>query len=158
GRLADRPNGCAPVGPQAGTGASPQGQGQGVAISIGRNIPSLRALRQLDGTSRELSSVFERLASGQRINRASDDAAGLAIASSLNADARVFNQGVRNLNDGISYLNVAEGGINELKNILIRIRELATQSSNGVYSNTQRQALDVETQALVAEHNRIVAS
>ena len=78
-----------------------------MSIRIGSNISSLQAQRQLGQTSDLLSKTFERLSSGQRINRASDDAAGLAIVSSLNADRRVYSQGVRNLNDGVSALNVA---------------------------------------------------
>ena len=93
---------------------------------------------------------------GCAFNKASDDAAGLSVAASLDVDARVFNQGVRNLNDGISYLNIAEGATSSLKDILIRMRELATQSSNGTLKDTQRQALDGENQALIGEYNRIL--
>ncbi len=75
-----------------------------MSISLGSNIASLQAQRQLFETEQKLSTVFERLSSGQRINRASDDAAGLAIASSLNTDTRVYTQGIRNFNDGLSFL------------------------------------------------------
>ena len=75
-----------------------------MAITLGSNIASLRGIRQLNKTSSELGTVFERLSSGQRINKASDDAAGLAIAEALKADSAIFNQGVRNLADGLSLL------------------------------------------------------
>lgn len=91
-----------------------------------------------------------------RINKASDDAAGLSIASSLNADERVYAQAVRNVNDGINYLNIADGALSELSNITMRQIELAEQAANGVYSFNQRRALTAEANALVREYNRIV--
>lgn len=114
--------------------------------------------RNLARTSSELGSTFERLSSGLRINRASDDAAGLAVASSLGINKRVFYQGVRNLNDGLSLLNVAEGSLGQLSNIVIRQRELAEQSANGVLSDGQRSALDLEAQSLFEEYERILSS
>lgn len=128
------------------------------AVSLNTNLASQRAIRRLGESSRELSGTFERLSSGQRINRAADDAAGLAVASSLNTKARVYSQAYRNINDGISFLNIAEGATGELKNILFRLRELSTQASSGTFSNTQRQSLDVESQALQGEYNRILES
>ena len=89
-------------------------------VTIGSNISSLQAQRKLGNTTATLASTFERLSSGLRINKASDDAAGLSIASSLNTDRRVFTQGIRNLNDGASALNVAEGAIDSLNNIVVR--------------------------------------
>lgn len=127
-----------------------------MAVSIGSNISALRTIRQLDGTTHNLASTFERLASGQRINRASDDAAGLSIASSLSADVRVYNKAISNVNDGISALSIANGAIDQLTDILIRQKELAEQSANGTYSATQRSALDNESKALTDEYNRIV--
>ena len=85
-----------------------------MSISLGSNIASLRGQRQLSQTSAELGTVFERLSSGQRINRAGDDAAGLAIAEALKADSAIFNQGVRNLADGLSLLTIADGAIESL--------------------------------------------
>ena len=117
-------------------------------ITLGSNIASLRGQRQLAKTSAELGTVFQRLSSGQRINKASDDAAGLSIADSLNAKSRIFNQGVRNLNDGLSLLSIADSAIENLSGIVIRLEELAEQSANGVYTNKQRKALDDEAQAL----------
>ena len=88
--------------------------------------------------SSRLTSNVSR--SGKRINHASDDAAGLAVASGLNTTTRVYTQAVRNVNDGISFLNVADGATSALKDILFRMRELSTQSSNGTFSNAQRQS------------------
>ena len=127
-------------------------------ITLGSNIASLMAQRQLGKTTDSLSTVYERLSSGMRINRASDDAAGLAIASGLAADTRIFHQGVRNLNDGISLFNIADGALNELTNIVVRIQELAEQAANGTYSSKQRGALDTEAQTLSKEFTRIQQS
>ena len=127
-------------------------------ITIGSNIYSLNAQRRLADGSNQLSKVFERLSSGQRINRASDDAAGLAISSSLNADVRVFNQGVRNINDGSSLLNIADGAIEQLSSITVRLKELAEQAANGTYGYHQRKSLDAEAQALSKEYLRIIQS
>lgn len=95
-------------------------------VSIGSNINSLRAQRQLNDATSSLGRSFERLASGMRITHASDDAAGLSISESLRVDSRIFQQGQRNLNDGISLLSIADGAVTELKSILVRIRELST--------------------------------
>ena len=128
------------------------------AVSLNSNLAALRAKRALNASSAELSSNLERLASGKRINHASDDAAGLAVSSSLNVTARVQTQAARNVNDGISFLNVADGATSALKDILFRLRELSTQSSNGTFSNAQRQSIDKESQALQAEYGRILDS
>jgi flagellin-like hook-associated protein FlgL len=127
-------------------------------IKLGTNILSQKVQRNLGRATTDLSTTSERLASGMRINKASDDAAGLAIAASLNADTRIFTQGIRNLNDGLSAGNIAEGAMEQLGNIIIRIEELSTQSANGTYSDTQRGSLQKEASALVAEWNRIVES
>jgi len=126
-----------------------------MAITLGSNIASLKGQRQLSRTSEELGSVFQRLSSGQRINKASDDAAGLSIADSLKAQSRIFNQGVRNLNDGLSLLSIADSAIENLSDIVIRLEELAEQSANGVYTSKQRKAMDAEAQALSNEFFRI---
>src|SRR4051794_29113315 len=117
-------------------------------LTLGSNIASLGAQRRLAEATAALGRTFERLSSGLRINKASDDAAGLSIAAALDIDARVFTQGVKNLNDGISYLNIAGGATSSLRDILIRLRELSTQSSNGIYRDLQRQPLDQEFQAI----------
>lgn len=128
------------------------------SIKINSNIASLNAQRRLSQSSRSLSESFSRLSSGLRINKASDDAAGLAISNGLLLDARVYSQGIRNVNDAVSLLNTAEGAATELKSLLLRNRELASQAANGTLSFTQRQALNAEANALVAEYNRIVSS
>lgn len=129
-----------------------------MAIKLGSNIASLQAQRRLGEATSSLESIYERLSSGQRINRASDDAAGLAIAEELNSKGRVFAQAIRNGNDGISLLNIADSAVEALSGVVARIRELAEQSANGTYSNTQRKALDAEAQALSKEFTRISQS
>ena len=127
------------------------------SLSTATLPPSGRSA-SLNASSAELSSNLERLSSGKRINHASDDAAGLAVSSTLNATARIHTQAARNVNDGISFLNVADGATSALKDILFRMRELSTQSSNGTFSNAQRQSIDKESQALQAEYGRILDS
>jgi flagellin-like hook-associated protein FlgL len=127
-------------------------------LSLNTNIGSLTAQNQLLKASEKLQTSFERLSSGLRINRASDDPAGLAMASALQTDSRLMAQAVRNVNDGISLLNVAEGALQELSSILQRQAELAQQAGTGTYSLAQRQAINSEANALVLEFNRIVES
>lgn len=117
---------------------------------------SLKTQRHLAAALAGAGQSMERLGSGLRINRAADDAAGLAISNSLIADSRVFTQAVRNVNDGASLLNIAEGALRELGSIADRQMELAEQAANGVYSSRQRIALDKEANALVDEYNRII--
>ncbi len=127
-----------------------------MAIRIGSNITSLQVQRNLANISANLSNGFERLSSGLRINRASDDAAGLAVSESLKANSRVYNQAMRNLSDGVSYLNIADSSMSAISDIVTRGVELAEQSSNGTYSDTQRKAMQSEADALAAEYNRII--
>ena len=129
-----------------------------MALTLGNNIASLKAQRQLSLTSDRLSTVFERLSSGQRINKASDDAAGLAIADSLRADQRVATVAIRNANDGISTIAIADSALGEIGNVLSRLAELAEQSANGVYSTQQRSALSNEFIALASEIERIAVT
>ena len=128
------------------------------SITINSNIASLNAQRRLERSTASLQGAFTRLSSGLRINKAGDDAAGLAISASLDTDRRVLSQGIRNINDGISYLNVAEGALNELTAIVIRISELAEQAANGTLGEEQREALQQEVESLEAEYNRIIES
>jgi flagellin len=128
------------------------------SITINSNLSALSTQRLLAQNTKNLERNFERLSSGMRINKASDDAAGLAIAEALNADARVFAQGIRNLNDGISLNNTAEGALRELSNITTRQIELAEQAANGVSSLQQRKAMNAEANALNDEFNRIVST
>jgi flagellin-like hook-associated protein FlgL len=125
------------------------------SFGFGQLTVSLKAQRQLGKINSELGNVLERLSSGQRINRASDDAAGLSLASSLQSDSRVFSQGIRNLNDGISLLSIASSAISSLTDITLRIQELAEQAANGSLGYDQRLALDTEAQALSSEFSRI---
>lgn len=129
-----------------------------MTIRIGSNIQALSAIRQLNHTSNNLATTYERLSSGQRINKASDDAAGLAIANELKVDQRVATVAIRNINDAISAVNLTNSAINQQKEVLFRLGELAEQSANGVYSAEQRKALDNEYQALIKEFDRIAVT
>lgn len=126
-----------------------------MTINIRTNVPSLLAQRNLDQSSGQINTAYERLSSGLRINRAKDDAAGLAIAESLRAEGRVASVAIRNANDGISIISIADQAIGQIGNVLSRLAELAEQSANGVYSNTQRSALSNEFSALTSEIERI---
>ena len=128
-----------------------------MAISIGSNITSLQAQRRLDSTGTKLSQAFNKLSSGYRINRGADDAAGLAIAESLKAQSRIAGQAIRNTNDGISTIAIADGALGEVANILARLAELASQSANGTLSTTQRSVVSNEFVALSSEIERIAA-
>ena len=127
-----------------------------MSVTINTNQASLSAQRRLQDSTDSLKISYERLSSGLRINQASDDAAGLAIATSLNADSRVYSQGIRNVNDAISLTSIAEGSVGSLEQILTRTKELAEQAANGTLTNTQRGALDKEAQSLSSEYNRII--
>jgi flagellin len=129
-----------------------------MSISLGTNIQSLQTQRQLNITQRTLSRTYERLSSGMRINRAADDAAGLSIADGLRVDQRIASVAIRNANDGISLITIADGAISEIGNILNRMAELSEQSANGVFSNYQRSALQSEFQALGSEIQRIAVT
>ncbi|ACR13496.1 flagellin [Teredinibacter turnerae] len=124
-------------------------------LVVNSNIPSLNAQRQLLQSGAALDKASERLASGKRINSAADDAAGLAISNRQTSQIRGLDQAVRNANDGISLIQTAEGALDETTNILQRMRELAIQSSNGIYSDDDRTTLDAEVQQLKAEIDRI---
>ncbi len=126
-----------------------------MSITIGSNIASLQAQRRLAIASDALGKTFEKLSSGQRINRASDDAAGLAIADSLRAQQRIATVAIRNANDGISTIGIADSALGQIGDVLSRLAELAEQSANGVFSTTQRSALSNEFVALASEIERI---
>ena len=127
-------------------------------LTIANNIASLQAQRQFGRATESRTKINEQLSSGLRINRASDDAAGLAIAESLRVDTRIFQQGLRNGNDAVNAIRIFDGALEQLTTISTRIQELAEQSANGTLGNTQRQALDAEAQALRDEATRIVES
>lgn len=124
-------------------------------LVINTNISSLNAQRQLVRSGNELTTAMERLSSGKRINNAADDAAGLAISNRMTAQVRGLTQAVRNANDGISLIQTAEGALDETTNILHRMRELAIQAANGIYSDADRATLDAEVQQLIQELDRI---
>lgn len=128
-----------------------------MGLRINTNTASLNAQRNLTETTTQLQRSMERLSSGLRITRASDDAAGLAISERLRAEVSSLQQAQRNAMDGISMLQVAEGALNETSGTLIRLRELAIQSSNGTLGSGERAALDTEFQDLLAEIDRVAA-
>lgn len=129
-----------------------------MGMRIGTNISALNAQRTLYGNRITADRSMARLASGNRINQAADDAAGLAISERLKGQIRGLRQANRNANDGISLVQVAEGGLNEVSNMLIRLRELGVQSSSDTIGDTERKFLDVEYQQLKSEVDRITSS
>ena len=126
-----------------------------MALVINTNVASLNSQRQLLNSGNALDQATERLSSGNRINSAKDDAAGLAISNRMTSQIRGLDQAVRNANDGVSMIQTAEGALQEATNILQRMRELSVQSANGIYSDADRNTLDAESQQLKAELNRI---
>jgi flagellin len=126
-----------------------------MSFSINTNLSSLNATRHLSKSSASLGKTFERLASGLRINGAKDDAAGMSISTRMTAQIRGMNAAIRNTNDAISLVQVAEGALGETTNSLQRIRELAVQSSNSTMTTTDRDDLQKEVVQLMAEIERI---
>lgn len=126
-----------------------------MGLRINTNVAAINAQRNLRGTRLDLDKSLEKLSSGHRINKAGDDAAGLAISESLRAQIRGFKQALRNTQDGISMIQVAEGGLNETSSILIRLRELAVQAASDTIGPVERQFLNVEYDQLVSEIDRI---
>ena len=126
-----------------------------MGLRVNTNVASINAQRNLVNTTVQLNRSLERLSSGLRINRAADDAAGLAISERFRADIRGLAQAQRNANDGVSLLQVAEGALNETSGNLIRLRELAVQSANGTLGAGERAVLDGEFQALLNEITRV---
>ncbi|MBF0427958.1 MAG: flagellin FliC [Magnetococcales bacterium] len=124
-------------------------------LFINTNIASINAQRNLEKSTGALGQTFQRLASGLRINSAKDDAAGLGISIRMTSQVRGLNQSIRNANDGISLAQVAEGALQETGNALQRIRELAVQSANATYTDTDRADLQKEATQLLAEIHRI---
>jgi len=126
-----------------------------MSLRIATNVASLNAQRNLSGTNHRLQRSLARLSSGKRINQAADDAAGLAISENLRGQIRGMKQANRNANDGVSLVQVAEGGLNEISNMLIRLRELAVQSSSDTIGDIERKFIDVEYQQLKSEIQRV---
>jgi flagellin len=129
-----------------------------MGLRINTNVASLNAQRNLGKTRGELQKTLEQLSSGQRINRAGDDAAGLAISENLKAQIRGLGQAERNAQDGVSLVQIAEGGLSEVSNILIRLRELSVQAASDTIGQTERKFLNVEFEQLVSEVDRIANS
>jgi flagellin len=128
-----------------------------MAISANTNIPSIAAARAVHETRNDLEKAMERLSSGKRINSSSDDAAGQTVVSRMKAQISSLNQAIRNTNDGLSMLNTYEGAADEIEDILIRIRELATLAQNGTYTAQDRANADLEVSSLITEINRIAS-
>ena len=124
---------------------------------INTNVSALSAQAALTKNSRTMSTAMEQLSTGSRINSAKDDAAGMAIGTSMTSQIRGLNQAVRNLNDGVNLLQTAEGALNETTNMLQRMRELAVQSASGTYSTTQRSYLAVEFNALGSQIDKVAS-
>ncbi len=129
-----------------------------MGIRINTNISSLNTQRHLSNSTMSLSKSMEKLSSGLRINRAGDDAAGLAISEGLKSDIRALDQAARNAADGISLVQTGEGAMDEVSSILLRMKELAEQSLNGTLSDTDRGYLNAEYSALTSEIDRISAA
>ncbi|WP_285712065.1 flagellin [Erythrobacter oryzae] len=126
---------------------------------INTNTSALRATNSAVAAGKMLGTAMERLSSGKRINSAADDAAGLAIATSMTSQIRGMQQGIRNANDGISLAQTAEGALNEVTNMLQRIRELAVQSASGTYEDaTDRAYMQVEVDELTAQIDQVITN
>ena len=129
-----------------------------MGLSIRTNMSALSAINNLHRTQGSLTKSLGKISSGLRINRASDDAAGLSVASRMDSDLSSLKQAMRNTNDGISMVQTAEGGLGELHNILIRMRELSVQASNETYNSTDRSMIATEMGQLKNEYVRIAST
>lgn len=129
-----------------------------MGLRINTNVQSLSAQRNLGTTNSNMRTSMEKLASGSRINHAADDAAGLAISEQMKAQIRSVRQDVRNANDGISMIQTAEGGMNEISNVLVRFRELSIQAASDTLTDRERGFIDKEAQQLKMEVDRIAKS
>lgn len=129
-----------------------------MGLRINTNVASLNAQRNLGSTRISMNKSLEKLSSGQRINRAGDDAAGLAISENLKAQIKGLGQAERNAEDGISLVQIAEGALGEVSNILIRLRELGVQAASDTIGTTERKFLNVEFEQLTSEVDRIANS
>jgi flagellin len=129
-----------------------------MGMRISTNVSALNAQRTMVNSQREIQKSMSQLSSGSRITKSADDAAGLAISENLKGQIRSLSQAGRNSNDGISMVQVAEGGLNEVSNILTRMRELGIQASSDTVADRERGFLDKEVQQLKAEMQRIASS
>jgi len=128
-----------------------------MGLRISTNMAAMAANRALSQSSAQQAKTYSRLSSGNRITSAGDDAAGLAISENLRAQIRSYGQAERNANDGISFVQVAEGGLTEIGNMLIRMRELAVQAASDTVGDKERMFVDQEVQALMSEVDRIAS-
>lgn len=126
-----------------------------MGLRINTNVPSLSVQRNVENNTNQVNKSYAKLSSGNRISRAGDDAAGLSISQNLEAQTRGLKQAQRNANDGISFVQTAEGGLNEVSNILIRLRELGVQAASDTVGQTERGFIDKEFQSLKSEIDRI---
>ena len=126
-----------------------------MALTVRTNVGALNAIKTLNSTQNSLTKSLGRVSSGSRINKAGDDAAGLSVSSRMKSDNVSLKAAMRNTNDGISLIQTAEGSLNEVYNILTRMRELAVQSSNDTYSSTDRGQIQIEFDQLRNEISRI---
>jgi flagellin len=124
---------------------------------INHNMSSLYSNRVLGISNDSIMKNMEKLSSGERINRAGDDASGLAVSEKMRSQIRGLNQASRNIQNGVSFIQTTEGYLNETTDILQRVRELAVQSANGIYSDEDRMQIQVEVSQLVAEVDRIAS-
>jgi flagellin len=129
-----------------------------MALTVRTNVAALSSINQLNKTQGGLTSSLEKISSGLRINKAADDAAGLSVANRMNSDNTSLKQAMRNTNDGISMVQTAEGGLSELHNILVRMRELSVQASNETYNTTDRSMITTEMTQLKNEYARITTT
>jgi flagellin len=129
-----------------------------MGLRINTNIAAMNAQRMLSNSTKAMGGALERLSSGSRINKAGDDAAGLAISENLKGQIRGLRQAKRNASDGISLVQVTEGGLNEISNILVRLRELSVQAASDTIGDTERAFTDREFQSLKSEIQRIAES
>ena len=128
-----------------------------MALTVRTNIAALGSIGKLNKTQNALTSSLEKISSGLRVNRASDDSAGMSVASRMESDNTSLKQAMRNANDGVSMIQTAEGGLNEIYNILVRMRELAVQGSNQTYNSSDRAAISNEFKTLALEIKRIAS-
>jgi flagellin len=126
-----------------------------MGLRVTTNLASIAAQRSMSGSSREINKSFSQLSSGSRITKASDDAAGLSISENLKSTIRGYTQAQRNANDGISMVQVSEGGLGEISNILTRMRELGVQAASDTVGDVERGFIDKEVQQLKSEMERI---
>jgi flagellin len=124
---------------------------------INHNMSALYANRSLGVTQADVAKSIERLSSGQRVNRAGDDASGLAVSEKMRSQIRGLNQAERNIQNGVSFIQTSEGYLQETQDILHRLRELSVQSANGIYTDEDRMQIQVEVSQLVDEVNRIAS-